>query len=127
MFSTVVGASLLARATASYQTADADKAAVNGMPTAVETHTTEDTRPSFDNLDDQYKHKRQIDDSRDEQNHVGNPLARLASDGHLSTNDEVPKRDSRKKLTVGVKITSKTATTIRATQKRKLIKPMLAP
>lgn|SRR6266850_765467 len=93
MFSTVAGASLLARATASYQTADADKAAVNGVPTAVETHTTENTCPSFDDLDDQYEHKRQIDDSHDEQNHVGNPLARLASDGHLHVNGEVPKRD----------------------------------
>jgi hypothetical protein len=83
MFSTVAGASLLARATTSCETADANKAAVNGVPTAVETNTTDNTCHSFDHLDEQYENKRQIDDGYDEQDHVGDPLARLTADRHL--------------------------------------------
>jgi hypothetical protein len=48
-----MGFPLLARATASYQNADPDKAAVDGVSTTVETHTADNAYHSFDDLDQQ--------------------------------------------------------------------------
>jgi hypothetical protein len=83
MLGTMAGTSLLARATPSYQTADADQSAVDGVPTAVKSDTTDNARHSFDYLADQYENESQIDNGHDKQNHVGYPLARFNPDGHL--------------------------------------------
>jgi len=98
MFSTAPGTSLLARAAASYQKADTDESAVDGVPAAVESYTTDNSRHSLDYLGKQQENERQIDNGYDEQNHVGYPLTRFGSDRHLDTRNEADQVTKRNKV-----------------------------
>lgn len=120
---------VLARATASSEAAGAEEASVNSMSTSVEPNAAEYAHKCLDQLAHEHEDERQIHQGEDGQDDICDPLAGFVPNRNLSQFDSQRLRGYRdhETLTVGVKMTSSTAMTIRATQNRKLMRPMLAP